>query len=269
MTKQLSWLLRGLIPALLLAVLSACGRDDGTRILGHWRSERLQVQSVSLPMGPEFVVSAREVTSVDGDISIPISSIESEGNAVTLGLPLGIGLAFYFETNDRIYFDMPLAGRVYFYRVKDLPQQTRVIPAPQVITPTTAPLKIPPPPGTIENKPASAQMPAPLAAPVTTAPHGDSATELFRRVELKLAENTNSEAEALLAQARRQYGDNPKVDYYYAILRMRQGDEDSAVRSLRDAFEHGFRDFSLINDSLELRPLKSDPRFKALITRYQ
>jgi hypothetical protein len=53
MIRRTSGRCRGLASALLLATFhTACGRDDGQRILGHWRSDRLQVQSVSLPMGP-------------------------------------------------------------------------------------------------------------------------------------------------------------------------------------------------------------------------
>ena len=80
MIRRTSGRCRGLASALLLAtLLTACGRDDGQRILGHWRADRLQVQSVSLPMGPEFVVTPRELMSAEGDIRIPISSIEAEG----------------------------------------------------------------------------------------------------------------------------------------------------------------------------------------------
>ena len=107
----------GLFLALLLASLTACNRNDGQKILGHWRAENVQAQSISLPMGPDFVVTPRELQSVDGDIRIPLSSIKSDSNIVTLNVPLGIGLSFYFESADRIYFDLPLAGRVYFQRV--------------------------------------------------------------------------------------------------------------------------------------------------------
>ena len=138
MIRRTSGRCRGLASALLLAtLLTACGRDDGQRILGHWRADRLQVQSVSLPMGPEFVVTPRELMSAEGDIRIPISSIEAEGEVVTLGAPFGIGLSFYFESADRIYFDMPLAGRVYFQRVADAVQPARAnpAPAPQALAP--------------------------------------------------------------------------------------------------------------------------------------
>lgn len=264
MTKRLSGRLKNFVPALLLAVLAACGKEDNTRILGHWRAERLQVQSISLPVGPEFVVTPRELTVAEGDIRIPISSIKSNDNAVTLEVPLGIGLSFYFETTDRIYFEMPLAGRVYYQRVKEIPQPARATPASQTTTvsvapPVQAPVAVPP------TVPATA--PQPALAPAT--PLDSRSVDLIRQAGLKLASNAIFEAEALLAQARREYGDDPMIDYHLAVLRVRQGDLDAAVRSLRDAFEHGFSDFALLEASAELRQLKGDPRYDALLTRYR
>lgn len=123
MTKILCGPPLGPVHALLVAVLitlAACGKEDNSAlILGRWRADRLQVQSISLPMGPEFVVTSQELTSAQGDVRIPISSLQSEGKTVTLAAPFGIGLSFYFENTDRIYFEMPLVGRVYFQRVKD------------------------------------------------------------------------------------------------------------------------------------------------------
>jgi len=192
---------------------------------------------------------------------------------VTLGAPFGIGLSFYFESADRIYFDMPLAGRVYFHRVTDSVQPARANPAPQAISPAAAPAQVPAaaPAPVIQAlvAPPVTQIPAPQPAMATTTVHGASTVDLIRQAELMLASNALSEADALLGQARRQYGDHPMIDYNLAVLRMRQGDQDGSVRSLRDAFEHGFRDFSLLNTSTEFAPLKRDPRYNALMDRYQ
>lgn len=270
MIKRINGLI---VSLLLLSNLTACSSSDGKRILGHWRADRIQVQSISLPMGPEFFVMHQELLSADGDIRIPISSIQSEGDVVTLGAPFGIGLSFYFESADRIYFDMPLAGRVYFHRVTDSVQPARANPAPQAIAPAAAPAQVPAaaPAPVIQAlvAPPVTQTPAPQPAMATTTVHGASTVDLIRQAELMLASNALSEADALLGQARRQYGDHPMIDYNLAVLRMRQGDQDGSVRSLRDAFEHGFRDFSLLNTSTEFAPLKRDPRYNALMTRYQ
>lgn len=112
MITRISGLFSSFIVALLLTgALGACSKSDGSRILGHWRADRLQVQSISVPMGPEFVINRQELISLDGDIRIPISSISEEGDTVTLGGPLGLGLSFYFENADRMYFELPRRSR--------------------------------------------------------------------------------------------------------------------------------------------------------------
>lgn len=294
MIRRTSGRCRGLASALLLAtLLTACGRDDGQRILGHWRADRLQVQSVSLPMGPEFVVTPRELMSAEGDIRIPISSIEAEGEVVTLGAPFGIGLSFYFESADRIYFDMPLAGRVYFQRVADAVQPARAnpAPAPQALAPLAPPAPAAPAPKPVGPQPPALQapvLPAPVAAapdrPTPAAPastaapapkpsappaRGASTIDLIRQAEQKIAGNALAEAEALLIEAHRQYGDDPMIDYQLAVLTMRRGDPDGAVRKLRDAFQNGFRDFALLEAASDLTALRNDPRYNALVTRYR
>ena len=101
----------------LALLLGACSKQGGERILGHWRAEQMQLQGLGVPMGPEFVVSPSELRSPDGDIHIPLSSISTEGEMVTLNLPLGLGLTFRFESSDRISFEIPLlAGQRIYYR---------------------------------------------------------------------------------------------------------------------------------------------------------
>lgn len=106
-------LLRPLLVLLGAGLLIACSKPDGERIFGHWRAERLQLQGLSVPMGPEFVVSQMELRSMAGDVRIPISSVTADGDAVTLGMPLGLGLRFQFDGADRVVFDMPLVGKIY------------------------------------------------------------------------------------------------------------------------------------------------------------
>lgn len=278
MIKRISGLFSSFIVALLLTgALGACSKSDGSRILGHWRADRLQVQSISVPMGPEFVINRQELISLDGDIRIPISSISEEGDTVTLGGPLGLGLSFYFENADRMYFELPLLGRVTYQRIPEGAQPARANPppAPSLPAPDRPVALAPPAPlAPLAALPAPAPAPAPaivappareVAAPVPSA----SPVDLIRHAERKLAANELPEAEALLVQARQQRGDEPMIDYNLAILRMRAGDEDAAVRHLRDAFQHGFRGFSLLDASADLAPLKTDPRYNALLTRYR
>jgi hypothetical protein len=212
---------------LLLALLGAglligCGKPDSERIFGHWRAERLQLQGLSVPMGPEFVVSRTELRSTEGDVRIPISSVTADGDAVTLDMPLGLGLRFQFDGADRVAFDMPLVGKLYYRRVSDALQVAQPpVPPPAVVPPVVA-------------------APAVAHTPRTPPPE----TGLPQR-------------------------DDPILDYNLCIARVRQGDTDGAVRSLRDAFQHGFRDFALLESSPDLAPLKNDPRYMALVTRYR
>lgn len=120
--------LRFLLVLWSVCLLMGCGQPSGDRILGHWRAERLQLQGLSVPMGPEFVVDQKELRSMDGDIRIPISSITVSGDAVTLDMPLGLGLRFQFDGADRIAFDMPLMGKVYYRRVSGSAQAERPVP---------------------------------------------------------------------------------------------------------------------------------------------
>ncbi|RFP11309.1 MULTISPECIES: hypothetical protein [unclassified Duganella] len=57
-------------------------------------------------------------------------------------------------------------------------------------------------------------------------------------------------------------------DYAQARSLVKQGDLDGAVRSLNDAFKHGFRDIAQLNDTREFDVLKSDVRYQVLIERY-
>lgn len=216
---------------LLLALLGAglligCGKPDSERIFGHWRAERLQLQGLSVPMGPEFVVSQTELRSMAGDVRIPIASVTADGDAVTLDMPLGLGLRFQFDGADRVAFDMPLMGKIYYRRVSDaVPVAQPSVPPPAVVPPVVV---------------------APAATPAMA--HTPRPPPL----------ETESPQR-----------DDPMLDYNRCIARMRQGDADGAVRSLRDAFEHGFRDFALLESAPDLAPLRNDPRYIALVTRYR
>ena len=225
---------RGLLGVALAILLSACTKPDGKRILGHWRAEPLQLQGIRVPMGPEFVVGHNELCSLNGEVDIPISSITERDDKITLDIPLGLGLTFQFEGNDRMFFEVPLIGQKIYYRRTSDATSTAV----SKIEPSSSPRAVTAPPsGTVQL---SREVVA--AAPVSAASP---------------------------QQVERQHGSDPMADYNQSVLHMRQGDADAAVRSLRDAFEHGFRDFQLLENSQDLIQLRSDPRYTALVTRYR
>ncbi len=261
MIKRIS----GLILALLVVGVVGCGRDDGERILGHWRADRVQLHDIRLPMGPDFVVTPNELMSSDGGFRIPIHSIASDRNTVTLDVPL-FDLAFHFESANRIYFDIPLGdGRVYFQRITEVPAS---LPELSTAARSARPADEPEPassPGPVADlRPAHAAIPQALQEPVQI-----SLDDLISQAEYQMAGKEFLKADKLLLQARQHYGNDPAIDYSLALLHSRQHNLDSAIRSLRDAFQHGFRDFARLDASLELAPLRNDPRYNALVTRYR
>lgn len=99
--------------------VSGCAKEDGSKILGHWRAERIKLMSLNIAIGPEFVITKDELISLETDLHIPIESISQKGNEIVLNVPLGLGLSFYFDGPDRMYFDVPLAGKIYYQRKLD------------------------------------------------------------------------------------------------------------------------------------------------------
>jgi len=241
----------GLILGVTLTIaLFGCSKPDGHRILGHWRAERMQFQGVSLPMGPEFVVSSSELRSTDGSINIPLTGIKAKDDTTTLvlGGPIDIGLSFKFETEDRISFEIPLVNsKVYYQRVFDSPPSE---------TPATVGKQVQAP----SIRPTDAGV-APNRAPQPVQQRNAN--------ETRPSEGVRSQADVQGSTAKASANPDPMADYNLSILHMRRGDPDAAVRSLRDAFEHGFRDFGSLDRSPDIAPLKSDPRYIALVTRYR
>lgn len=105
---------------LLAGGLAGCSpKPDGARILGQWQADRVQLQVIALPMGPDFVVTRGEIRSLDGSIRIPVAGMEESDNEITLDTP-GPNLSFEFDGKhaDRMFIEIPLLDRVYFHRVK-------------------------------------------------------------------------------------------------------------------------------------------------------
>lgn len=258
-----SWQL--IIHVILLAlVLNSCSKNDGSQIYGHWRAERLEVHSIKLPIGYDFVVSRESVTSLEGGVSFPISSITAQDNVVVLDVPMGIGLSFYFVGADRMYFDVPFVGPIYFNRVRDVAPPTAVQPAALAVPTVSVQPPNPLPYSSVE---------APHSKTIATAPRPMedriSLADWLRDAESQIKAGNFDEAESLLIQAKRQFEDAPLLEFNLAVLRVHQGDQDMAIRHLADAFRHGFRAYGLLENSKALASLKSDPRYEALLARYR
>jgi len=111
-------LVRKALLGILALMLSACAREDGSRILGTWRAERMEVMSFKLPVGPELRIGRDELRTGD-DIRLPIAAITQDGDEVTLDTESMIGMTFYFVDADRMYLDLPLIGHIYYRRVDE------------------------------------------------------------------------------------------------------------------------------------------------------
>jgi hypothetical protein len=108
--------------ALALAV-QGCAREDGSRILGHWRAERFAVMSLKLPVGPELHITRDRLASADNALALPISAITQDDDEVTLETAGAIGLSFHFVEPDRMYVELPFVGKIYYRRVADTPPE--------------------------------------------------------------------------------------------------------------------------------------------------
>lgn len=287
----------------LALLIAGCSQkvDERKKILGRWVAERYQFASLRLPIGPGLEIKERELITLEN--AVPIESIEAVADKVVLNVPTGLGVAlgltFFFESNDRMYFDVPFAGKLYYTRVQEAPA------APAPVASTKAPASpasndrseakpqvvnapIPPPPE--ENKgitpPSSPSKVKDLqpakggialaSAPVTQVlpPVGNSAAvikvvELVRQSVAEMESNKLVESEKLLTEAKSLDNSHPLVDYYFAVLRVRQDKLDEAIRHLNDAFSHGFRAMSRLQADRDLERLRSDVRYSALLAKYQ
>lgn len=230
----------------LIFLISGCSSEkDHIKIFGHWKAERLQIQSLHIPMGPDFFISTEKITSLDGEISIPISSFSVKEDSVIVNVPLGLGFDFHFVSKDRIYFDAPFFGKIYFYRVNES-------------TP-------------IEKKPSVAPSPSVSSSSL---PHDRQVEtpqleKLINLAENKLIQGKLIEVEDTLLTAQNNFGQLPLIDYYFAKLRIRQNNQDAALQHLKTAFQNGFRQFSLLNNNPDFISIKNDPRYVALVAKYQ
>lgn len=116
---------RVLLVLLSAVPLAACGFFDtkvkNTDILGKWKAEAFDFSSVRLPLSPNLEVTEKTLILLTpaGPQEQPLNSIEAGADSVILDLKgLPIDVTFFFESRDRIYFEVPIMGtRVFYNRV--------------------------------------------------------------------------------------------------------------------------------------------------------
>ncbi|RQW26588.1 hypothetical protein EHS17_09345 [Rhodobacteraceae bacterium CH30] len=281
---------RRLVAGFMLAItlgLAACSENNPARLQGHWRAEKLKVQSLNIPLAPELIINEHNVRMPDMDMVFPVSSMSANGDEIVVDFPLGFGVSFYLENPDRMYVDVPLAGKVYYRRAENVDSPTPVSVASKPDSAASSKVSSQVLPEVklafVEGATASAStsvmvmepsiaMAAPLGKHAKDEPSTvkrQDALALVREADKRLMDGLLFEAEALLIQAKRQNATHPMVDYHLAVLRAKQTDLDASVRHLNDAFKNGFRAISLLESNPALSTLKSDTRYQVLLAKYR
>jgi hypothetical protein len=204
--------------------LAGCAKEDGNRIIGKWQAERLEVMSLKVLLGPHIEIT-RDALMAGPGLAIPIVDITQDGDEVTLETDALIGMTFYFVEADRMYFDLPVVGRMYYRRAPD-----------QLIASATVP--------------SSAGLPAVANAPPVTPPE---TTPVAAQALPHVQHDTESVQDRNVARA---------------LVLLKQGDNDEAVRALHEAFTLGFRDTAFLANTPAFDVLKDDVRYQALLARY-
>jgi len=256
--------------ALKALSLVGCSKPDDPSIVGHWRAERVQVLSAHLPIGPDFIVSEHELASPDAEVRIPIATIETKRNEAIVDFAYGVGLSFYFDGPDRMYVEVPLAGKLYYRRIKDGSGSGSVAQAATASPSGAAPSAVNSAP-TAALDTAMNKQPTLTVAKVTGArlQSEPAYKTTIKQGELSMSQGQLSTAETLLMQASAEPAAHPAVDYDLALLKIRQADPDAAIRHLGDAFARGFRGFDIIDRDRSFDAIRSDVRFTALVSRYR
>ena len=102
--------------AFAVALLAACSGGVPSEISGKWRSEKLSLGAISLPIAPNIEFS-RNSMLLDKESS-PVDSYEKAGNQVTVNLASGASLTFQIESPDSLSFAIPFLGPIIYHRVK-------------------------------------------------------------------------------------------------------------------------------------------------------
>lgn len=215
-----------------MALLSGCAKEDGSRIIGHWRAERFELMGLKLPLGPELEITRTMLAAGETGVRVPLTGLTEDDDEVTLETEANIGLSFHFVEADRMYVEIPFVDRIYYRRVAAVahgaPASGTAAPSPVVAPEPEAVAAITPQPRVAPPPPSQ---PVPPAQPAPAAPASWSAA------------------------------------YEAARSAARNGDDDAAVRQLYQAYHDGWRDGALAMAAPEFARLQADVRFQVLLVR--
>jgi len=92
--------------------------------------------------------------------------------------------------------------------------------------------------------------------------------ELLKVAIAHMAQGKLADADKDLAQARERGPKEPLVYYNTAILRLKQGRTDDAMKEFEASFMAGFNHFDKLAEDHDLDDLRKTPRFAALLKQY-
>jgi hypothetical protein len=96
-----------------------------------------------------------------------------------------------------------------------------------------------------------------------------AANEMLKMAIAKMAQGKLDEAEKDLNEARARAPKQPLVYYNMAILRLKQGRTDDALKQFEASFIAGFSYFDQMDQDSDLDGLRKTPRFVELVAKYR
>lgn len=96
-----------------------------------------------------------------------------------------------------------------------------------------------------------------------------AANEMLKLAISKMAQGKLDEAEKDLIEARTRAPKQSLVYYNMAILRLKQGRTDDAMKEFETSFSNGFAYFDKLDEDSDLDTLRKTPRFAELVARYR
>lgn len=97
----------------LLAMLVACAKPDPSVILGNWRTESFKLDSLNLPIAPNFEVTRNELILKSPDSTIleklPLAALRAKDKSIEIEFKngLGVSIEFLVDTKDRVRLKVP------------------------------------------------------------------------------------------------------------------------------------------------------------------
>lgn len=96
-----------------------------------------------------------------------------------------------------------------------------------------------------------------------------AANEMLKLAIAKMSQGKLDEAEKDLLEARARAPKQPLVYYDMAILRLKQGRSDDAMKEFESSFAAGFSHFDLMEKDSDLDQIRKTPAFAELIAKYR